>query len=376
MDLQNAALFRLIFENALNGILLIDEKLVCLDVNPALCLMLGRSPGSILGGSCRALISPTDTRSLDIATGQLWKKGAWQGELRMPGADGSQRTVEWKMSTQQNDTIALAILTDVTARRRYEGALTEAKDKAERGQSKAEDANRSKDDFLAMVSHEMRSPLAAVLGAVRVLQRKCSGDAEAMKFLGMIERQTNVQVHIIEDLLDVSRIAAVILKLDICPIDLCSVVGTAVETIGPIADAKAVALEWNHPRAPIIVCADSGRFQQVVLNLLVNAVKFTSSRGSIEVALGAAGGHAQLMIRDTGIGIEPSLIPGIFKPYTQGEGESRKQGIGLGLPIVKRLVELHDGRIEVHSEGKDKGTTVLIEVPLAELSELDKSQCA
>jgi len=187
-----------------------------------------------------------------------------------------------------------------------------------------------------------------------------------MKFLEMIERQTNIQLHFIEDLLDISRVAAGILKLDIRAVDLASVISNTLDTIGPVAESKEVELRWNVPQKPVMVCVDADRFRQVVLNLLVNAVKFTPSKGSIEVSLGTAGGQAQLTVGDTGTGIEPSLIANIFNAYTQGEGPGRKQGIGLGLPIVKHLVELHEGRIEVHSDGEGKGTTVLVEVPLAD----------
>jgi PAS domain S-box-containing protein len=370
VDLQSAALFRLIFENALNGILLIDENLVCLNVNSSLCQMLGRSRTSILGHSCRTLVSATDAGSLDIAVRQLWKKGSWQGEVTMPASHGTDRIVEWKVSTEGNDGVALAILTDVTARRRYEEALAEAKNKAERDKTKAEEANQSKDSYLAMVSHELRSPLAAILGAVQVLKKRLYGDPAVPKFLDIIERNTKVQLHTLEDLLDVSRIIAGILKLDVRPVDLSSVVETAVETITPVAEAKELALEWQAPSKPIIVCADPDRFQQVVLNVLVNAIKFTPSKGSISVGMGATAAHAQVMIRDTGIGMEPGLAAKVFTRYAQGEGPARKQGLGLGLPIVKHLVELHGGRIEVQSEGKGKGTTVLVEVPLAK-SEMD-----
>jgi two-component system, chemotaxis family, CheB/CheR fusion protein len=376
MDLHNAALFRLIFENAPNGILLVDEKLVCLDANPAFCSMFGYSRSSILGASCRTFVSPIDNRSLDAAARQLWKNRSWQGELRMPAADDSERTVEWRISTQENDSSAIAILTDVTARRKYEDALAEAKDKAARGQSKAEDASRSKDFFLARISHEMRNPLAAVFGACRVLQQKFSNDREAMKLLEMIERQANVQLHTIEDLHDVTRISAGILKLYTRPIDLSAVVRTAVETIAPAAESKDVALEWKDPSTPIVARADSARFRQVVMNILVNAVKFTPPKGSVEVALGAIGRRAQMIIRDTGIGIESNLIADIFTRYMQGDRDQRKQGLGLGLPIVKHLVELHDGRIEIRSAGKDKGTTVVVEIPLGESSEFERRQCA
>ena len=168
MDLQNAALFRLIFENASNGVLLVDEKLICLDANPALSQMVGRARTSLLGHSCRDLVSFSDRRSLDVGARQLWEKGSWQGELKMAGSDACERSVEWKVSTQENDSIALAVLTDITARRQHEYALAAARNTAQRSQSRAEEANRSKDYFLAMVGHEIRSPLG---GSVRSRSR-------------------------------------------------------------------------------------------------------------------------------------------------------------------------------------------------------------
>ena len=130
----------------------------------------------------------------------------------MPASEGTNRIVEWKVSTEVNDRVALVILTDVTARRRYEEALAEAKNKAERDKTKAEEANQSKDSYLAMVSHELRTPLAAILGAVQVLKKHLCGDPATSKFLDIIERNTKVQLHTLEDLLDVSRIVAGIMK--------------------------------------------------------------------------------------------------------------------------------------------------------------------
>jgi len=208
MDLQSAALFRLIFENALNGILLIDENLICLNVNPSLCQMLGRSRAGILGHSCRTLVSAIDAPSLDIAVRQLWEKGSWQGQFTMPASEGTNRIVEWKVSTEVNDRVALVILTDVTARSRHEEAMAEAKNKAERDKTKAEEANQSKDSYLAMVSHELRTPLAAISGAVQVLKKHFCANPAMSKFLEIIERNTQVQLHTLEDLLDVSRIVA------------------------------------------------------------------------------------------------------------------------------------------------------------------------
>jgi signal transduction histidine kinase len=231
-----------------------------------------------------------------------------------------------------------------------------------------EEADRAKDEFLATLAHELRSPIAAIQGWIQMLKAGELDPAEATLALSMIESSTKVQAHIIEDLMDVSRILAGKIMIEPSVIRLDRVVSSFVETFRPGALAKAVLLTSEIAADPMYVYADEARLQQVGWNLLSNAIKFTPQGGSIHVTLSREAQNAVLRIRDTGQGISPELLPVVFERYRQeeGSGGTAHQGLGLGLGIVKHLVEIHGGTVSAHSEGRGKGAEFVVTLPLRE----------
>ncbi|HET7342589.1 MAG TPA: ATP-binding protein, partial [Methylomirabilota bacterium] len=233
-----------------------------------------------------------------------------------------------------------------------------------RAYAEAESANRAKDQFLATLSHELRTPLTAMLGWVLMLQSgRLTGD-EAASALASIERNTRVQAQLINDLLDISRIVAGKLQLDRRPVDLQAVVAHALESVRPAADAKRITIACE--TAGAWVAGDGVRLEQVVVNLLGNAVKFTPDGGHVQVAVTADEGWARLTVRDTGQGIEAAVLPHIFDSFRQADSSSTRRhgGLGLGLAIVRRLVAMHGGHVQAASAGRDRGATFTVTLPL------------
>ena len=240
--------------------------------------------------------------------------------------------------------------------RLYEGEMT--------ARFQAETANRMKDEFLATVSHELRSPLNAILGWVRLL-REGSLDKEAsQRALETIERSARTQNRIVSDLLDVSRIITGKLRLSIRPLEPSRIVESAVEAVRLAAEAKSIDLNLSLDRSVGPISGDPDRVQQIVWNLLSNAIKFTPHGGRVDVVLARVGSNAEITVRDTGPGISPDLLPYVFDRFRQGDASStrRQGGLGLGLAIVRHLTELHGGTVTVQSEGRGAAFTVSLPV--------------
>ena len=231
----------------------------------------------------------------------------------------------------------------------------------------AEAANRAKDEFLSVLSHELRTPLNAMLGWVRMLKAGALDEENSARALEVIERNTRLQSSLIEDLLDVSRIISGKMRIETELVDLVSVVKTVSETVAPLADAKDIDYEFVCDEEAVFLTADSVRLQQVVSNLLQNAIKFTPARGRIQISITRDGNEAFLRVEDTGVGIEPDLLPHIFDRFRQADASARRNftGLGLGLTIVRNIVELHGGTIDVFSDGKDRGSVFVIALPVA-----------
>lgn len=231
-----------------------------------------------------------------------------------------------------------------------------------------EQANRAKDEFLATLAHELRSPMTAISGWIQMLKTGALTAAEATEALSMIEASTRVQANIIEDLMDVSRILAGKIMIQPALIPLGPVVANVVATFRPAAALNGIHLTVSIAEDPIFVFADDARLQQIGWNILSNAIKFTPSGGSVHVSLEREPPNAVLRIRDTGEGISAALLPHVFDRYRQEEGPGGKahQGLGLGLAIVRHLVESHGGAIRALSEGPGKGAEFVVTLPLRE----------
>lgn len=236
----------------------------------------------------------------------------------------------------------------------------------QRTRMEAEAANRTKDEFLATVSHELRSPLNSILGWVSLMREGKLSEEAAARALETVERSARSQNRIISDLLDVSRIISGQLRLNVRPLEPAPIVEAAVEAVRPAADAKSVRLHVVLDPEAGPISGDSDRLQQIVWNLVSNAIKFTPKGGSAQVRLERVGSQVEIIVSDTGAGIDPLFIPFVFDRFRQEDSSStRKQGgLGLGLAIVRHLVELHGGTVHAESEGDAKGATFVVTLPL------------
>ncbi len=268
-------------------------------------------------------------------------------------------------TTRRFDRKDVALLEELG--RRAGTAIEHAKlyEAAQHSARRAEEANRIKDEFLATVSHELRTPLNAIVGWAALLRER-TREAATLKALEVIHRNALAQARIVEDILDVSRIIAGKLRLDLKPSDLSAIVLESLEVVRPSATAKSLKLEYLPPPADCVLVADPGRIQQVVWNLLSNAVKFTELGGTISVVLERQDSHLVLMVADTGRGIEPEFLPYVFDRFQQADSSFTRRvgGLGLGLAIVRHIVELHGGHVRAESAGLGQGARFVITLPL------------
>jgi len=233
--------------------------------------------------------------------------------------------------------------------------------------AEAEAANRNKDQFLATLSHELRTPLTAILGWSHLMRTRRLNDDEVTRALDTIERNARSQSQLIDDLLDVSRIITGKLYIERGPVDLRKVIEAAFDSIRPAAEAKSISFDRTMPANHCLVLGDQHRLQQIFWNLFSNAVKFTPKGGQVTVSVAGGDSRVRVSVSDTGIGINAEFLPYIFDRFRQADGSPTREhgGLGLGLAIVRHLVELHYGTVEVESEGKNLGSTFIIAIPAA-----------
>jgi signal transduction histidine kinase/ActR/RegA family two-component response regulator len=265
-------------------------------------------------------------------------------------------------------------LEDVSDRIASEGALRKQIAAQQVARSIAENALRAKDEFLSTLSHELRTPLNAVLGWSRILIARDEIDRNLLdRALRVIERNASAQARMIDDMLDMARIASGKLRLDMRPVDVVKVVLAAVDVIMPSAHARHIAVRTNlDPRTPNVL-GDQDRLQQVIWNLLSNALKFTDAGGAIAVRLALNGRFVRIVVSDTGQGIPPEFLPHVFERFQQADASSsrRHDGLGVGLALVHDLIELHGGSVHAHSDGEGKGATFTIDLPMVATEEID-----
>jgi PAS domain S-box-containing protein len=365
------AKFKAVFEQSLNGIALLSDQMIFLEVNPAVCRTMGRERDEIVGKHLSAFTADSRMHTHDLLeiTAALNRQGAWRGAFPVIHADGRHVELEWNFSIHSVPGTRLAVTTDITDRKQIE-AERERLLASERGaREEAERANRLKDEFLATLSHELRTPLNAIVGWAQILQLKHDDPADLAEGLSVIERNAKAQAQLISDLLDVSRITSGKMRLDLQVIDPAQVLAAALDTVAPAAAAKEIRLERAlDPRANAI-SADPARLQQVVWNLLTNAVKFTPRHGTVSVRLGRFKSQVEIAVADTGQGVSPDFLPHLFERFRQADASTTRTqgGLGLGLAIVKNLVEMHGGTIEAQSGGLGQGTTMTVRLPVAAL---------
>jgi PAS domain S-box-containing protein len=255
---------------------------------------------------------------------------------------------------------------EAAARKRAEEEREEDLERERTARSESEDASRMKDEFIALISHELRSPLNAILGWTRILRQGRPDEELYQRATEIIERSARMQSQLIDDLMDTARIVRGKVKLEVQPVNLAPLIERAMDVVRPAADAKGITLDAILAREADQITGDPDRLQQVVWNLLSNAVKFTTEGGRVEVKLGRVDPYIQISVRDTGCGIPPEFMPYLFERYRQADASAarRKGGLGLGLSLVRQLVEMHGGSVTAESEGEDKGATFIVKLPV------------
>jgi PAS domain S-box-containing protein len=354
------------FDAISEGIALLDLQGRVLRCNQALTQILGKPAEQILGSACHELLrgwpdepeavpftclpEAGQRRSVELSRGDRWV------EVALDAVVGDEGNVSG----------AVCILSDISDRKQAEGERLQLLGREQAARAEAETANRLKDEFLATVSHELRTPLNAMLGWARLLRTGTLDQATTDRALEAIERNAKSQSQLIEDLLDVSRIVSGKLLLDFRPLELVTIIKAAIEIVSSSAEAKSIRIESTLDPAAGPVSGDSVRLQQVVWNLLSNAVKFTPMGGRIEVRLDRVDSSARITVSDSGRGIGANFLPYVFDRFRQADGTYARGygGLGLGLAIVRHLLEMHGGTVRADSRGEGQGATFTVELPL------------
>ncbi|MBW4678548.1 MAG: PAS domain S-box protein [Microcoleus vaginatus WJT46-NPBG5] len=337
--------------------------------NPAAERIFGWSEQEALGGFVPSV--PKDKREEFLANLVTISQGKELigVELRRLKKDGSPIDIAvWATALRdaKGQKSCLSIVADISERKQLEAEREQLLARERGARAEAEAANRIKDEFLAVLSHELRSPLNAILGWAQMLRTRHFSEATISRALETIERNARLQTQLVEDLLDVSRILRGKTRLNVMPVNVVSTIEGALDTMRPAAEAKAIKIERLLDPTVGLISADPGRLQQIVWNLLSNAIKFTPSGGCVTIRLEAAGSMAQIQVSDTGMGIPDDFLPHVFEYFRQADGSTTRAhgGLGLGLAIVRHLVELHGGTIQAESPGEGQGATFTLLLPL------------
>jgi PAS domain S-box-containing protein len=358
--------FRAIYNQAQSGVCLLDSQGRFADVNPAMERLLGRPAAQLLGHGVSEFAPPDWVDFVARHTGEPAGGQPWGGEFPLLNAAGGRVHLEWRISHHVEPQLRIGIALDISERAQLEQQRREMLEREQAARSLAERHSRTKDDFIAVLSHELRTPLNSIVGWVHILKRR-GGTPELLKGLDAIDRSVKTQARIISDILDVSRINSGKLRLEQEWADPGELVVASVTSLRDSLEEKklAVHLDVGHDIGRAWI--DPARFQQIFGNLLTNAIKFSPRGGAIEVSLHASDGQLRLVVRDFGQGIHPEFMDHLFDRFTQGDAPGNRYhgGLGLGLSIVKHLVELHGGSVHVESAGVGQGTSVRVELPMA-----------
>lgn len=381
-SLQRDELLQLIIENVRDyAIFVQDTNGLIMSWNPGVEHILGYGEKEFVGRHVSVIFTPED-----IENGEVEK------EMKVAASEGRAENRRWRVCkngsrfwvngllmplNDRNGNLRgyAKILRDDSEWKRHEDerqeildAECEARQQAECFRLEAERTSQGQNEFLALLAHELRSPLNAILGWVRILRKGLADERQTANALEIIEKSAESQNRLIEDIFDASRISSGKLHLNTLPMSLAEAVSHAVESIRPALEDKNISLETSLEAESAFIIGDSDRIKQVVANLLSNSVKFTDEGGHIRVSLKRSGATALLIIEDTGQGIAAELLPRIFDRYAQADKDSTrgKAGLGLGLPLVRKLVEQHGGKVMAESAGEGCGAVFTVQLPLIE----------
>jgi PAS domain S-box-containing protein len=362
--------YRRLFESARDGILILNAAtLKITDVNPFMTELLGYSRDGFLGKEMWEIGLFSDKEASQTAFRELQETGYLRYEdLPLQTTDGKLREVEFVSNVYEEDghPVIQCNIRDITDRKRVEEEHRLLLENCQVAHAEADTANGIKDDFLATLSHELRTPLTSILGWSNLLTTGNLDDVASKRALEVIVRNARAQRRLIDDLLDISRIITGKLRLDVRPVELAPLIESVVDGVRPTADARSIHLQTALDSCAGAISGDPDRLQQIIWNLLSNAIKFTPEGGRVEIGLEDINSHVEITISDTGQGIDPEFLLHVFDRFRQSDSSSARRhgGLGLGLAIVRQLVELHGGTVKAESPGRGEGTTFKVLLPL------------
>ena len=357
--------FRAIYDQAQSGIALVDAAGRFSDANPAMLQLLRRTRENLLGRSIDSLAPPEFQALVRQTFSERPSDSRWRGEFALLAGDGRPVQLEWSVSAHVEPGLRVAIAIDISGRHELEQRRRDVLEREQAARVEAERHSRTKDDFVAVLSHELRTPLNAILGWTHILKRRGVAP-EGLRGIEAIERNAKTQARIISDILDVSRINSGKLRLDrewAVPAEL---VAGAIDSLAGLIQERRVQVEADTAAAMHPAWLDPARFQQIFWNLMTNALKFSPEGGRVLVTLRRDRDRLVLQVRDFGQGIKPDFLPQLFERFTQSDapGNRTHGGLGLGLSIVKHLVDLHGGTVTAHSDGPGTGATMTVDLPV------------
>lgn len=373
---ESEAKLKRLSDSGIIGIVIMDLAGNVLEANDTFLGMVGHSHADLAAGRVRMReLTPADQLAADErASRELLEHGiSKRYEKVLERTDGSQIVVLQGAALLGRHS-AIAYLLDVTEHRSLEADRKRLFEAERRARSEAERASLMKDEFLATVSHELRTPLNAILGWSQLARAKGSQSPELAKIIDTIERNARAQAKLIDDILDISRIISGKVRLETVEVDLADVVAQTFESVRPAATAKSIELR-NRSKAGAVLVGDPSRLQQIVWNLLTNAIKFTPQGGWVDVSLEPREDRLVLRVQDNGRGIRADFLPYVFDRFRQADASTTRSqgGLGLGLAIVQHLAEQHGGRVSAESAGPGQGATFSVELPLRAAAEISPS---
>jgi PAS domain S-box-containing protein len=392
---QSEERFRLLSACSPVGIFVTDTDGRCIYFNPRCQAICGFTLENSLDETWQVSVHPDD-RDAMVANWVAYRQGGqeYSGEFRLQIPDSDTRWVHVRSSPMLSDQNQLlghvGTIEDITERKQVEATRNQMI-REQVARREAEASSRMKDEFLAVLSHELRTPLNAMLGWSRLLRTRKFDETTTARALETIERNATAQAQLIEDILDVSKIIRGKLQLNCAAVNPVSIIEAAIDSVRPQADAKSIELSANLAFAPSLIVGDPVRLQQIVWNLLTNAIKFTPTGGCVEIQFSVVDGnetngsrdledtprspirhlprpYVQIRVIDTGTGISPEFLPNVFERFRQADSSTTRShnGLGLGLAIVRHLVELHHGTVYAKSPGEGMGATFTVELPLSQ----------
>jgi PAS domain S-box-containing protein len=362
--------YRRLFEAAHDGILILSVSTRRItEVNPFLINLLGYPREHFIGKELWEIGIFRDKTANQSAMQELHEKGSIRFEdLPLQDRNGHRHPVEIVANVYQelHEPVIQCNIRDIADRVRFEREREALLVNEQAWRMEAEAANRAKDLFLATLSHEVRTPLSVILGWVAILRGEKCTEADVKEGMEVIERNCRAQARLIEDMLDVSRIVSGKLRLEVSSCELAEVIHAAIEVVRPAADAKRVRIEAKLDATASTAWCDSNRMRQVVWNLLSNAVKFTPQGGTVRITLDRDSSTTRIQVSDDGQGISPKFLPFVFDRFRQADSTTRRRlgGLGLGLSIVKHIMEVHGGTVFGESPGEGRGATFTVRLPV------------